>query len=217
MRTALLCVLLTACESQTAKTALDRTGGLDNRVDVLERDLAALRAQLGAMDDRHGSILLARLDERDAEIAALRERMAAMEAASKPKQLHLIVRETGDDLGVSVDGALAAWNEEHQVVVDYAQPPDVHFDQPGCAGRMYIDSRQFDANTKIARYNFTGDGRLFKIVSLAWQGSGSDNGSILYPNGQCSPTRTVQSGVTAILAPFAVPRVAPELLSLQMR
>lgn len=160
--------------------------------------------------------LESRVKALEARVAELSERVA-----NGRKQLRLIVRETNEDLGISVDGALAAWNDQHGVIVDYSTPRDwYYFDGPNCTGTPYYSGSKSDVEARFNRYLFIGDGgRLFRPASTKREtvfpaaGSQWDNTAAVP---RCQPVTTV-TGFRGIEAAFTLPRQAPELLDVQLR
>ena len=210
MRSALLFALVIAAgcsdgPNRTEFTNLERQTLMDReRLLALETgnppkatlwsDVAELRQQVAALA---------------AENQSLKSEMAKVTAARKVP--HLVSRDTGVDYGVSIDGALAAWDERFAAVVDYAPPRTIYFDGPDCTGRGYFDINT-DINSKFNRYLFSSDGRLFRPTSAIR--ANIAGGSKLDAAGECSEPGGF-SGYPAAEAPFTTPKVSPEALDIR--
>lgn len=184
--------LYTSLELARARIAALETGQAPPA--TLWSDVQALRAEVAALT---------------AENAALKSDMAKL-AASK-KVPHLVSRDTGVDYGVSIDGALAAWDERFAAVVDYALPRIVYFEGPNCTGNAYLDTGT-DILGKFNRNLFSGDGRLFRPTSAVR--ANILGGSKLDATGECSEPGSF-SGYPAAEAPFTTPKVAPSSLDIR--
>src|SRR5262245_42474903 len=107
-RALFLGLVLAACDAEKqSKEALDRTAELQAQIDSLQREIEGLRAKLG-------------IDEIERQVAALQGQATAAEAAIAKLQLprvpHLIVRESGDDLGIWV-GGLVTYSDRYKAPV----------------------------------------------------------------------------------------------------
>jgi len=205
MRTALLSLslLVAACNDDNNRLASLESTTSD--LTAIRAELAALRAQVGALPAMP-------------DVAPLADRLTALEAqvtklSAARKVPHLVSRDTGVDYGVSVDGALAAWNEELQAVIDYSKSRIVSFSLSGCDGEPLFDANT-DLNTKFNRYLFLPDGRLARLNASARVNV--PNGSTLEPDGTCTNHPSV-NGFPAVLAKFSTPRAAPESLDIELR
>ena len=150
-------------------------------------------------------------------IAALEGRASAMEAAMaklQPQKVpHLVSRDTGVDYGISIDGALAAWDPKFEAVIDYSKSRTVSFTGPKCSGQPIFDPN-VDTNAKFNRYLFMPDGRLARLSSSTK--INAPDGSMLEPDGTCTDQPNVY-GYPATLAPFSTPRATPESLDIALR
>jgi len=177
----------------------------------LHERVGVLSAQLGVRPTMPD---LAPLSDR---VAALEARATAMEAAmaklQPAKVPHLVSRDTGVDYGVSIDGALAAWDPRFEAVIDYSKSRTVSFTGQGCNGDPLFDANT-DINAKFNRYLFLPDGRLARLAASAR--INSPNGSTLEADGTCTDYPSV-NGFPASLAKFSTPRAAPETLDIVLR
>ena len=201
MRSALLFALVIAAgcsdgPNRTEFTNLERQTLMDReRLLALETgnppkatlwsDVAELRQQVAALA---------------AENQSLKSEMAKVTAARKVP--HLVSRDTGVDYGVSIDGALAAWDEAHAAVVDYSLPRDTYFTGDHCDGMPLLGSN-INVEARFTRYVFIGDGRLVRATSA--KRFDAPGGSVLAYSGECSPLSGV-SGFPAVEAAFSLPR-----------
>lgn len=206
MRTVLLSLslLVAACNDDN-----DRLASLESTTSdltAIRAELAALRAQVGAMPAAP-------------DVKPLADRLSALEVSvaklSEARRVpHLVSRDTGVDYGISIDGALAAWNEELGAVIDYSPPRTIYFDANGCQGTPHFDANT-DVNGKFNRYLFAADGRLIRPTSTK-RINEAHAGSYLAPDGSCTDGMTV-TGFPGILAKFSTPRAAPESLDIELR
>lgn len=204
MRTALLSLslLVAACHDDDNRLASLESTTSD--LTAIRAELAALRAQVGAMPAMPD---VAPLADR---LTALEEQVAKLSAARKVP--HLVSRDTGVDYGVSVDGALAAWNAEERAVIDYSPARTIYFDGADCKGSPMFDLNT-DVNAKFNRYLFGADGRLFRPIGT--KRVDLDTSSALNPDGTC--TAGSNSGFPAVEARFFTPKVTPEDLTIELR
>jgi len=150
-------------------------------------------------------------------IAALEGRAAAMEAAmaklQPPKVPHLVSRDTGVDYGISIDGALAAWDPKFEAVIDYSPSLGVSFRGKGCTGDV-LASNALNLSSKFNRYVYAPDGRLIRAIATARVNA--PDGSTLDVDGTCTDYQNV-NGYPAIVAGFSIPRPSIDSLDIQLR
>lgn len=151
-----------------------------------------------------------------ARIAALEGRAAAMEAAmaklQPAKVPHLVGRDTGVDYGISIDGALAAWDPKFEAVIDYSNPRPLAFSESGCTG-IPLFLNNVGVENKFNRYLFIGDGRLVQVAGTVRENF--PGGSNLDELGNCTESPGGVGGVRGAVAQFSTPR--PAVLSLDIR
>ncbi len=128
---------------------------------------------------------------------------------------HLVSRDTGVDYGISIDGALAAWDPRFEAVIDYSPSRTVYFDGPDCKGNPYFDNST-DVNAKFNRFLFVGGDRLIRPASNK-RFNTAEPGSILGVDGICGSAPGGINGFPGAEAKFSTPRVAPESLDIQLR
>jgi hypothetical protein len=194
---------LAACNDDNDRLASleSNTGDLT----AIRAELAALRAEVGAMPVMPDVKPLAdRLTALEAQVAKLSE------ARKVP---HLVSRDTGVDYGVSVDGALAAWNEELGAVVDYSPPQDTFFSKPDCQGDPLLNPNT-GIYYRFPRLLFDPAGRLMRATSTARVNA--TNGSRLGTDKQCTNFENV-NGFPGVYAKSSTPFVVADDLSIEPR
>jgi len=210
MRTTLLSLslLLVACEDHPNRQELVNTN--ISLLDTREW-LARVQSQVGTMQAVNVQPLADRVAALEAENATLKGQVAALSTARKVP--HLVSRDTGVDYGISIDGALAAWDDRFAAVIDYSKSRVVSFAGADCSTGPLFDPN-LDVNAKFNRYLFMPDGRLARLSSTTKVNA--VNGSTLEADGTCANSPNVY-GYPAVLAAFSTPRAAPESLDIALR
>lgn len=219
MRAALvLCLALAACQDDNHR--LEALEASQSSTATMQRELAALRAQLAALPlGVDLAPLQAQLDKLEAMVAALpppvdtkplEDRIAALEKAGSaaPKVPHLVVDKTGEDLGQLVAGPDVVWSVKLKGEIAVTTMTPLSFAQQQCAGATAARGVRQRAlfNTPTGKV-FRTDGEITQFTSESYM----DN------QGNCHDIHDVLQGVPVTDTGTPNPISPSEVLRLELR
>jgi len=208
-RTAFALLILAGCSESPNMTEFNN---LSAQTIADRARIAELTRQLGRpVADPMVASLVDQIAALKAENVAL---AAKVDAIGKPAKVpHLVSRDTGVDYGISIDGALAAWDPRFEAVIDYSKAMDTSFTLADCKGDPLIN-RAAGIITKFPRYLFDPSGRLLRATAIEFVNA--PNGSTLDTSGVCTNYQSV-AGIPAAFARFSTPYVSPDNLDIALR
>ncbi len=194
----------------------------NNRLASLEGtvgELARMKAQLASLQQQLAALpppfdpqsLQADIDALKSTVAALpppfdprpiNDRLDAIEAkvgAMAPKQPHLVVDQTGEDLGTLINYPYVVWSAKVKGPIGVVGGTVLLWDQENCAGNAAI------TNAVAASFTNTGVGNVFRVsgppVIFAWRSTLNNNGQCQNSVGSNSALPVADTGMANIIFP----------------